>query len=260
MRQSSRRNGVSSSPAVPIEREPEISPDELAAPSPSRYSEVSVVISRPSPQMQKRIEQAAWIDLRPSWRLRRAKNRRDVPLDMRGGVPILMRRAPNEPSTSRVQLRRTLKRRLLALKGPSITFAPGCEEHARELFAKGFEFMNTYKLQKGVTKVEEAFNAGCSCTGDECDPKRCTCLSLDDNSNSKLVPYRYQNGSTRAVLRRDFLDRRAMIFECSSRCGCSEKCWNRVVQRGRTLPLEIFYTGKKGLGESFLLFLEMNDE
>ncbi|PWN26576.1 SET domain-containing protein, partial [Jaminaea rosea] len=38
------------------------------------------------------------------------------------------------------------------------------------------------------------------------------------------------------------------IFECTDACGCSEDCPNRVAQKGRKVPLEIFKTQKCGWG------------
>ena len=36
--------------------------------------------------------------------------------------------------------------------------------------------------------------------------------------------------------------RTSEITECNQLCGCGPACWNRVVQKGRTLPLDIFQT------------------
>ena len=38
------------------------------------------------------------------------------------------------------------------------------------------------------------------------------------------------------------------ISECNTKCGCSPSCFNKVVTRGRTVPLEIFETAKCGFG------------
>ncbi|PWN19283.1 SET domain-containing protein, partial [Microstroma glucosiphilum] len=38
------------------------------------------------------------------------------------------------------------------------------------------------------------------------------------------------------------------IFECTKACGCSDDCPNRVVQKGRTVPLEVFKTKMCGWG------------
>ena len=38
------------------------------------------------------------------------------------------------------------------------------------------------------------------------------------------------------------------IMECNKNCRCDKNCYNRLVQRGRTLPLEIFMTKTCGFG------------
>lgn len=45
----------------------------------------------------------------------------------------------------------------------------------------------------------------------------------------------------------------AVIYECHSGCACSAECPNRVVERGRRIPLQIFRTEGRGWGE-FLCF------
>ncbi|PWY83066.1 histone H3 methyltransferase SUV39H1/Clr4 [Aspergillus sclerotioniger CBS 115572] len=145
------------------------------------------------------------------------------------------------------QLRQTLQRKLGKIRGPKVTFAPG-DEHLLARFAANFEFVNEYKIRQGVTPVPEEFNAGCTCVG-FCDPARCLCLSKEEETNDSMVPYKRAEDDARLlVLTPEFLKRKAMIYECSSRCGCDERCWNRVVQSGRTVRLEIFNTGNRGFG------------
>lgn len=43
----------------------------------------------------------------------------------------------------------------------------------------------------------------------------------------------------------------AVIYECHSGCACSAECPNRVVERGRRIPLQIFRTEGRGWGEFF---------
>src|SRR5947208_3852078 len=57
-----------------------------------------------------------------------------------------------------------------------------------------------------------------------------------------------------SVLREDYMEKtdadgeRCEIIECNDNCACGANCWNRVVQKGRTLPLEVFMTEKCGFG------------
>lgn len=115
-------------------------------------------------------------------------------------------------------------------------------------FAANFEFVNAYKIRKGVSPVPESFNGGCDC-GPGCDPRQCTCLSEEEHSDDKIVPYRAATDVPGLmVLAPDFMKRTSMIYECSSRCGCRGECWNSVVLKGRTVRLEIFHTGNRGFG------------
>ncbi|EDN03948.1 predicted protein [Histoplasma mississippiense (nom. inval.)] len=108
------------------------------------------------------------------------------------------------------------------------------------------EFINEYKLQHGVARVEPDFHTGCRCD-DKCDLHKCDHLSYEEESEDRIVPYQMGRGGT-IVLRQDFLKRRAMIYECSRLCPCMPGCWNQVVQKGRTVKLEIFRTSNRGFG------------
>ncbi|PWY89774.1 SET domain-containing protein, partial [Aspergillus heteromorphus CBS 117.55] len=145
------------------------------------------------------------------------------------------------------KLHTTLQRKLKKISGPAVTFVPG-DEHLLAQFAANFEFVNSYKTRQGVTPVSEEFNAGCVCAI-ACDPSRCLCLSKEEDTDEMVVGYRRAHDNMQMlVLTDEFLKRKAMIYECSSRCGCDERCWNRVVQSGRTVRLEIFNTGNRGFG------------
>jgi histone-lysine N-methyltransferase SUV39H len=98
-----------------------------------------------------------------------------------------------------------------------------------------------------VERVDPSFHAGCEC-GEICDSTKCSCLSQEESSDDRIVAYKKGRNNT-TVLRSDFMKRRAMIYECSSLCSCELDCWNRVVQHGRTVRLEIFDTGDRGFGE-----------
>lgn len=41
---------------------------------------------------------------------------------------------------------------------------------------------------------------------------------------------------------------RTFIRECSVKCGCHQKCGNRVVQQGMKYQIEVFHTGERGWG------------
>ena len=48
-----------------------------------------------------------------------------------------------------------------------------------------------------------------------------------------------------------YLESRHPVYECNPRCACGPNCKSRLVQRGRTVPLEIFKTETRGFGIKF---------
>ncbi|KAJ5166796.1 uncharacterized protein N7482_005577 [Penicillium canariense] len=144
-------------------------------------------------------------------------------------------------------LRKKLKKKLKRVRGgPKTSFDIDDEKLA--VLSANFYFVSDYRLGPGVAPVPEEFHAGCDCAG-FCHPKRCSCLIEEMDSDNLIVAYdRLPSGQV--VLRKDFLNRKAMISECSFRCRCSNTgdCWNHVVQRGRQIHLEVFHTGARGFG------------
>lgn len=271
-----------------VSKKPSPGSKNLTTPSPGprdvQGSSVSVVIHSPSNEKKKEIQNAQWtrVETPPVTgvskrhyttdkhehdheRSRRAQegddpraaaaatattkekvDRRAVTLGIgRPAVPILTER----PKVHiRQQLYRSFVRKLSKIKGPPVTLAPSVDDRVLTGIAANFEFVNEYKLRKGVVPVGEDFNAGCGCST-VCDPMRCMCLSDAEEADEKLLPYQTApDDAGMVVLTPEFRQRRAMIFECSSRCGCRGKCWNNVVQRGRTVRFEIFHTGNRGFG------------
>lgn len=39
-----------------------------------------------------------------------------------------------------------------------------------------------------------------------------------------------------------------LIVECNELCGCGDACTTRIVQRGVTRPLQVYWTGPRGWG------------
>ncbi|OKL59896.1 hypothetical protein UA08_04544 [Talaromyces atroroseus] len=143
----------------------------------------------------------------------------------------------------KMYLRALLEKKLRLIQGPPVTMAADWDGTGS--LASNFEFTNSYKLAQGVTRVPEEFNGGCPC-GLQCDPQKCKCLSKEEDSEELMVPYEYRNG--KLVLKESFIHKKTMIYECSSHCSCTKTCWNRLVQHGRSIRLEIFHTGSRGFG------------
>lgn len=251
---------------------PKIQNPSTPSPTPSSQQEaVGVVIPSPSRQLRKEIEKSVWVKappvtpektalsteyypidahekraLRGAYPSARKVKRSEIPFSIGTPGPILADRIPVQR-----QLHETLQRKLSKINGPPVTFAPG-EEDLLAVFASNFEFVNSYILRKGVSHIPADFIAGCDCKK-ICDPARCGCLEQDEESKEIIVPYqRAQDDARLLVLTPDFLKRTDIIIECSSKCTCDEwKCWNRVVQHGRTVRLEIFHTGNRGFGKLY---------
>jgi len=123
-----------------------------------------------------------------------------------------------------------------------------------------FRFISESILGPGVEKAEEGFQTGCECKNDrDCMYSGCHCLgelvdSSDEGEESdykKKIAY-HSSGKKKGFLRDEFVDSREPIYECHDLCSCSAACPNRVVERGRTVPLQIFRTmDGRGWGQCF---------
>ncbi|PGH01382.1 histone-lysine N-methyltransferase SUV39H [Blastomyces parvus] len=135
-------------------------------------------------------------------------------------------------------------RKLRKIKGPAVTLNIKPSDSSKLDF--NFEFIHEYKLQHGVVHVDANFHTGCRCET-KCDLQNCDHLSYEEDSEDRIISYQMGRDG-KIVLRQDFLNRRAMIYECSLLCPCMPGCWNQVVQKGRTVKLEIFCTTNRGFG------------
>ncbi|TDZ20959.1 Histone-lysine N-methyltransferase, H3 lysine-9 specific dim-5 [Colletotrichum orbiculare MAFF 240422] len=115
-----------------------------------------------------------------------------------------------------------------------------------------FRFLQDSKLGSGVQAAEDSFRSGCECRDDEeCQYRGCLCLQeqdddSDDESQARKKVYMYHtHGSKAGLLRSKHLSSKRPIYECHEGCACSTDCPNRVVERGRKVPLEIFRTSNK---------------
>lgn len=231
-----------------------------------------MVIPRPSPNLQRQIEaseQAFSLPLGVTTNFvevftpnhfetmashrkyslpRRSISRFETPLAignslMASGIQTLLDTTVNSAN----ETRKTLQFKLNCIKGPPVSYDVDDPKIIRSL-ASDFEFINEYKLHKEVEPTPQEFLCGCSC--DPICSNKCACLYKDEVTSETIIPY-----TDEGLLTSDFLERKVMISECSSQCECSsspseEKCWNHVVQEGRTISLVIFHTGIRGFGKS----------
>lgn len=118
-----------------------------------------------------------------------------------------------------------------------------------------FEFIEKNIIREGVELANEEFQAGCECTTSfECMKGGCYCLedidTFDENDNEKKSINAYHVvGRRKGCLRGEMLRSRMPIYECGKQCNCPEDCANKVVSRGRQIPLQIFRTVNRGWGE-----------
>lgn len=121
-----------------------------------------------------------------------------------------------------------------------------------------FQFVSQYILRKGVMKRRPAplpYRA-CRCVPTELCQGICSCATVQAKEAGKdlkiipgIRPYK-RNARGTIVLTQSILDLSSypVIYECTDKCSCGPSCTNKVVQKGRTLPLQIFETGRCGFG------------
>src|SRR5690606_20499541 len=101
-----------------------------------------------------------------------------------------------------------------------------------------------------------------------CRYDKCHCLAdvpvdrddSDDVGGGKHLVCAYQATGKRAGMlsaRMLHEDCDAVIYECHEGCACSAECPNRVVERGRRVPLQIFRTKNRGWGALVVFILSV---
>ncbi|KAK6077749.1 histone-lysine n-h3 lysine-9 specific dim-5 [Seiridium cupressi] len=126
-----------------------------------------------------------------------------------------------------------------------------------------FHFTDHSVLGPGVEPARDEFRSGCDCEdGEECQYNTCHCLQEmeDSEDESELEDETYgdalrrktfayhTHGIKKGHLRSKVLESREPIYECHDGCACGPDCPNRVVERGRKIPLQIFRTPNRGWG------------
>lgn len=136
-----------------------------------------------------------------------------------------------------------------------------------EVLPRNFRFINAMIYGQGVHPAEDNFRSGCSCAenGTDCKFNDCQCLAdleyeEDEDEEEahqqqgtggvrRRKVYQYHTYGPKAGLLRTKLHGTGVpLYECHAGCSCSNSCPNRVVERGRTIPLQIFRTKDRGWG------------
>ncbi|KAJ3284916.1 hypothetical protein HK104_009712 [Borealophlyctis nickersoniae] len=101
------------------------------------------------------------------------------------------------------------------------------------------QFSWTEKLiHSGAPPPDPETLVGCGCGG-VCSPPFCGC-TMEENPEGEAL----YDAHGRLTIRGGGKP----IYECNSRCSCGPNCGNRVVQKGRKIPLEIYRTVGRGWG------------
>ncbi|CDM30504.1 hypothetical protein DTO013E5_2545 [Penicillium roqueforti] len=241
---------------------PSITPSHISVviPSPTAKQRREIAIARdvskvngmdsdifPTTDEEERVTKAAY----PTSRAR--VDRRSVALSFRSSSALNTLNPPSSTEQNYLsKLRHTLDEKLRRINGPTVIPKVDSPKRLAKL-ADNFEFVNSYQYRAGVERIpdDSEFNIGCACTETGgCNRLECDCLSKEEDSEDRIVPYQICESNPKLIVAtKSFLNRKAIIYECNSRCGCSgKKCWNHVVQKGRTVRLEIFDTGARGFG------------
>ncbi|KAF3910247.1 hypothetical protein ABW21_db0204186 [Orbilia brochopaga] len=132
--------------------------------------------------------------------------------------------------------------KLKKLAGPEITIVNNVD--AVPSPPLDFTFVKDYVFRDGVPVPEEEFNWGCkTCKG----PFGCATTQIEDCECAKMnhedlqrLAYKH-NGLLKFPQESAYA-----IHECNAQCDCYSRCPNKVVLKGRKIPLEIFKTENKG--------------
>ncbi|KAJ5301754.1 hypothetical protein N7508_006617 [Penicillium antarcticum] len=226
----------------------------VVIPSPTSYQKrLNVVAQRnaikgtneqifPTDAEERRVARAAYP------KSRAPIDRRSTPLSFTSKTNKPLNLSPVSSKQHIVDIRANLDKKLSQINGPPVSTAVQSTKLLAKL-ADNFEFTNDYIDRPGVFRVQQEYNYGCSCDEGNCSISSCDCLDQEKDSEDRIVPYGNSNDRPGLIVAsQKFLVRKAMIMECNSLCSCNGDCWNHVVQKGRTVRLQIFDAGQRGFG------------
>ncbi|KAJ3507362.1 hypothetical protein NLJ89_g6347 [Agrocybe chaxingu] len=159
---------------------------------------------------------------------------------------------PQQPKVSGSPLSATARRLKLQTKWTNIAAREGAaaiyftnivDDEAVPFLEPSFCYLESgYKFAAGVEKPPEEFMSSCSCASCH-DWIQCECQKLLDDPQAVGSAYTTEGLFSLQI------SRGVEVVECNSLCRCSpQTCRNRVSQRPRDIPVEIFKTIKRGWG------------
>ncbi|KAF3904335.1 hypothetical protein AA313_de0203185 [Arthrobotrys entomopaga] len=133
---------------------------------------------------------------------------------------------------------------LKTLKGPKITIVNTVDTVPCPPL--DFTFVNDYVYRDGVQVPDPEFMWGCkTCKGpfgcQTTNIENCECAQMNHEELPRLA-YKHTG------LLKFPQECAYAIHECNEKCGCYNRCPNKVVLKGRQIPLEVFKTENKGWG------------
>ena len=164
---------------------------------------------------------------------------------------VLPAKPRTQPTQQDLQDRQQFLRNLSVLRG--VTLANDVDNQSPPTT---FRFIRESILGPAVYRATEEVMLGCTCQqryGQQFGCVYldwCTCIQ-DSGGNSKGKKFFSYGASEKnyRCLRREALESRNHIYECNSKCDCTQNCKNRVVQHGRQVRIEIFKTINRGWGK-----------
>ncbi|RKP23844.1 hypothetical protein SYNPS1DRAFT_18007, partial [Syncephalis pseudoplumigaleata] len=120
--------------------------------------------------------------------------------------------------------------------GPRLTVVNNVDDEGLPM---KFQYINDlWMSDKDTEQLGFGVMIGCKCKGrcSTAEDSTCGCLRSSDGK------FGYNSAGRLRI------DQGSAIYECSRKCGCDRQCTNRVVQRGRTVELQLFKTANRGWG------------
>ncbi|XP_073245234.1 histone-lysine N-methyltransferase SETDB1-like isoform X3 [Porites lutea] len=114
-------------------------------------------------------------------------------------------------------------------------------------FPPPIDYVSRRILHEGVNMVlDPAFLACCDCTDNCQDKSKCSCAQLTIQASAAV------GGKEDPTIGYEFRKLKegvqTGIYECNQNCACGTQCFNRVVQNGIQLRLQVFKTENRGWG------------
>ncbi|KAJ7373631.1 Histone-lysine N-methyltransferase [Desmophyllum pertusum] len=114
-------------------------------------------------------------------------------------------------------------------------------------FPPPIDYISRRILAEGVNMVlDPGFLACCDCTDNCQDKSKCSCAQLTIQASAAV------GGKEDPAIGYEFRRLKDCvqtgIYECNQNCACGSQCFNRVVQNGIQLRLQVFKTENRGWG------------